>query len=54
MISKDMPGDRPGTLSTRAAIDIVAYILQTNGHPPGNVELQADRETLERISIEKP
>jgi len=30
-----MPADAPGSLSERDALDVVSYILQENGQPPG-------------------
>jgi hypothetical protein len=35
-----MPPDAPGTLSENDAIDIVAYVLKTNGLPAGGAEIE--------------
>jgi cytochrome c len=41
-IATAMPLDHPGTLSTGANADIVAYILKSNAVPPGSKELSVD------------
>lgn len=53
VISTDMPADKPGRLTAAAYVDIVAYILQTNGFPAGASELRADADRLSAIVIEK-
>jgi cytochrome c len=53
MISKDMPADRPGGLTTQAYVDILAYILQVNRYPAGVTELRAAGEQLGAIVFEK-
>ena len=47
-----MPEDQPGSLPVQQYADVIAYILQLNGLPPGEVELGAARESLERVLIE--
>ena len=37
-----MPLDNPGSLSSAATADIVAYILQVNNLPAGTAELTSD------------
>ena len=41
-IQKLMPPERPGSLPAQTYIDIIAFILQKNGFPTGDVELGAD------------
>jgi mono/diheme cytochrome c family protein len=41
-IRTSMPLDNPGSLSSAATTDIVAYILQVNNLPPGPAELTSD------------
>src|SRR4030095_6655055 len=41
-IQKLMPPDRPGSLSARTYADIIAFILQKNEFPAGNMELGTD------------
>ena len=47
-----MPEDQPGSLPAQQYADVIAYILQLNGLPPGEVELGAARESLERVLIQ--
>jgi mono/diheme cytochrome c family protein len=47
-----MPEDQPGSLPPQQYADVIAYILQLNGLPAGEVELGAARESLERVVIE--
>jgi mono/diheme cytochrome c family protein len=35
-IRNTMPEDAPGTLGEQDTLDIIAYVLQTNGFPPGD------------------
>ena len=48
-ISTAMPQDDPGSLSPEEYAAVVAYILQLNGHEPGDRELPADAALLERV-----
>jgi cytochrome c len=50
-IQKLMPSDRPGSLSAQTYRDIVAFMLQSNGFPAGERELESDVETLRGIAI---
>ena len=43
-----MPEDQPGSLPPQQYADVIAYILQLNGLPPGDVELATARDVLER------
>jgi mono/diheme cytochrome c family protein len=47
-----MPEDQPGSLPPQQYADVIAYILQLNGLPPGDVELATARDVLERVIIE--
>ena len=49
-----MPAGAPGSLNDQTYIDIVAYILQFNGMPPGNQKLMPEVEALEKIVIAAP
>jgi mono/diheme cytochrome c family protein len=44
-----MPADKPGSLTPATALDIVAYLLKSNGFPSGSGELTLDGEGLTRI-----
>ena len=40
-IQTTMPEDAPGTLSENEVLDIVAYVLQTNGFPAGDKAIES-------------
>ena len=40
-IFSTMPADDPGNLDEKAVLDIVAYILQANGYPPGSTAIES-------------
>jgi S-disulfanyl-L-cysteine oxidoreductase SoxD len=46
-----MPRGNPGSLSDQTAIDLVAFVLASNGIPPGEAELAAAPEALEALAI---
>jgi mono/diheme cytochrome c family protein len=52
LIRTTMPEDRPGALKRQQYADILAYIFELNGIPPGQEELGGGKETLGRILIE--
>ncbi len=52
IVRTTMPYGDAGTLSRQQYIDVIAYILQANGYPPGTDELEADREVLTQIIIQ--
>ena len=45
-----MPQDRPGALTDKTYVSLVAYILQENGSAPGTLELPADAAALEAMA----
>jgi len=45
-VSSSMPPDRPGQLRQEVYLDIVAYILQTNGRTPGDQMLTANSNAV--------
>ena len=51
-ISKFMPDDNPGTLTPAEALSAIAYILEANGAPPGELPLTEDLVVLNRIRID--
>ncbi|HKJ01454.1 MAG TPA: cytochrome c, partial [Longimicrobiales bacterium] len=53
-IVRNMPDDAPGSLPDQEYVDIVAYILQLNGFPPGSAELPADEVVLAGYSMTPP
>ena len=46
-----MPSDRPGSLPAGTYADIIAFIAQKNGFPPGTTELGTDIGALKQILI---
>jgi hypothetical protein len=52
-ISQSMPHDKPASLSPRAYLDIVSYLLAANQFPSGKSELELAPERLEQILITK-
>ena len=53
-IVRNMPEDDPGSLPDQEYADVVAYILQLNGFPPGERELPPDEEVLAGYSMTPP
>jgi quinoprotein glucose dehydrogenase len=53
-IQKVMPPERPGSLSSQAYTDIVAFILQKNGFPAGERELPAESDAHILITPKRP
>jgi len=49
-IARTMPRGTPGTLTSREALDLTAFLLQFNGYPAGTAEL-SDRSELATIDI---
>jgi len=50
-LSKSMPSDAPGSLDAGTYLDLVAYLLEANGFPSGQQDLERDR--LSALVIEK-
>lgn len=48
-----MPVDKPGVLSDAQAVEIVSFLLQSNGFPGGSAELTADPGQLASIRLSK-
>ena len=49
-IQTTMPEDAPGTLAEKEVLDIIAYVIQTNGFPAGDNEL-ASKDALGKIKF---
>jgi mono/diheme cytochrome c family protein len=49
-IQTTMPEDAPGTLPEKEVLDIIAYIIQTNGFPAGDNELSS-KDALGKIKF---
>ena len=52
-VKRSMPRDNPGSLNTRAYVDVIAYVLQANKFPSGTTDLSLNTEALGEIVIEK-
>lgn len=50
-IERNMPDDAPGSLSRREYVDVVSYILQLNGFPSGESELETDEPTMSAFTL---
>ena len=50
-IRTTMPQGAPASLSPQAYVDIVAYLLEANDFPAGDMELPTDQAELESIII---
>ena len=46
-----MPAQHPGKLDRKAYVDVIAYILQQNGAPVGDIELPAAPTLLKAIIV---
>lgn len=51
-VSTQMPKNDPGSLSADDAADVVAYLLQINGMPPGKMEIYPAADSLTKYRIE--
>ncbi|MGH9557821.1 MAG: c-type cytochrome [Bryobacteraceae bacterium] len=51
-IKTTMPATNPGSLSSKATAEIVAYILQVNNFPAGQTTLPTQTEVLKQIHID--
>lgn len=52
-MKRSMPRDDPGSLNSRAYVDVIAYVLQANRMPSGPKELSLNPDALARIAITK-
>jgi len=53
-MSASMPQDMPASLEPREYADVIAYVLQKNGLPAGELELAGDADVLETIRLQPP
>ena len=51
LVQGTMPQDKPGSLTSQEAIDIITYLLQQNKFPAGKEELKNDPDALKNILI---
>ena len=50
-ITRTMPEDAPGSLSDEEYIDVIAYFLQLNEYPSGNVALVPVSEVMDLVPL---
>ena len=50
-IRRSMPQEAPDSLGTAMYVDIVSFILKSNGSPAGAVELPQDATALQQIAV---
>ena len=53
-IGTTMPQQDPDSLRAQVVIDVVAYLLQQNGMPPGETELPPRLDPLRDIALSRP
>lgn len=46
-----MPIDKPGSMDQKTTVEIMAYLLQSNGFPAGETELPTDPAALAKIPL---
>jgi len=51
VIQAQMPWDRPGTLAPGDGLDLTAFVLSVNGHPPGDAPLPVDAARRGRLVL---
>lgn len=51
-IRRDMPADKPGSLSPETCAAVLALILKANGFPPGDAELVHNADFLNQIRFD--
>lgn len=52
-VSRNMPFDSPGSLQTDQYLDVVAFVLQSNGYPAGEAALVADEAVLDGVTLDE-
>ena len=53
-VRTNMPFGAPGSLSDEAYLDLIAFLLSENGHPPGDAPLVADVDSLSSVVLDDP
>ena len=53
-IRASMPQDAPDTLGTQLYVDIVSFLLKSNGGPGGAGELSIDSAALKQVMVSTP
>jgi S-disulfanyl-L-cysteine oxidoreductase SoxD len=50
-VRASMPQDAPDSLGTARYVDLISFLLKTNGAPAGAAELPQDRESLKQLRM---
>lgn len=53
-IGTTMPQDKPDTLDPQTVVDIVSFLLASNGAPPGSAELPPRVDALKGVAMTVP
>ena len=53
-IRASMPQDAPDTLGTQAYVDLVTFLIKSNGGPAGTSELSIDAAALKQVMVSAP
>jgi cytochrome c len=53
-IRASMPQDAPDTLGTQTYVDLVTFLMKSNGSPAGNSELSMDPAALKQVIVSTP
>ena len=53
-VSRTMPEDAPGSLEAQEYVDIVTYVLRSNGFPPGQRELVPEESIMDAHAMAAP
>ncbi len=52
-LMRSMPADDLGTLTPRAAVDLIAYLLRANGAPAGQTPLPPERDAIAAVVFDE-
>ena len=53
-IRASMPQDAPDTLGTQTYVDLVSFLLKSNGAPSGAAELPTESPALKQVTVSNP
>jgi S-disulfanyl-L-cysteine oxidoreductase SoxD len=53
-IRASMPQDAPDTLGTQTYVDIVSFLMKSNGGPSGSAELSIESPALKQVMVVNP
>jgi mono/diheme cytochrome c family protein len=53
-VSSNMPYDNPGSLEMDQYLDVVSFVLSSNGYPAGESPLVADAAVIDPVLIDDP